>query len=452
MGEAVHGPLAQTPTPSAGMQKIVTKHSFFCLKGKWKRGRHVVVVRIRSDRVCSQNFVFTAGVVAFTIAITLGGQVLADRFELANGETIEGTLLNPNERPRRVWLVRSSDGTSLQFDADAVTHVTRETPVQKEFHKIVSEYPDTIEGQWKLAEWCQEKKLEKERHDILEHMLELDPDHVEARRLLGYSRIDGKWHKREQLMAERGYSRYRGTWKTAQEIELSDRAEQTEVAQKNWIVRLKKLRMLVDKPQSSDSAAKEIREISDRHAVGALMLGISKEPAFRVRSWYLESLSRIATQEAFSAIVQIAIDHPDPETRLSATERLIVLGPHQAASYAVASLASEDSARINRAAELLGRLGVSSAVDSLVNVLITVHTAVVSDGNSEGSTNATFTPSGGGLSMGGGAKRIKVESKNEAVLAALVKLTSVNFEWNPTAWRSWMATRQSPANCDFRRN
>lgn len=107
--------------------------------------------------MCSQNFVFTVGIVAFTIAITLGGQVLADRFELANGETIEGTLLNPNERPRRVWLVRSSDGTSLQFDADAVTHVTRETPVQKEFHKIVPEYPDTIEGQWKLAEWCQEK-------------------------------------------------------------------------------------------------------------------------------------------------------------------------------------------------------------------------------------------------------------------------------------------------------
>lgn len=75
------------------------------------------------------------------------------------------------------------------------------------------------------------------------------------------------------------------------------------------------------------------------------------------------------------------------------------------------------AARINRAAEVLGRLGVSSAVDSLVKVLITVHTAVVSDGNSEGSTNATFTPSGGGLSMGGGAKRIKVESKNEAVLA-----------------------------------
>ena len=80
MVEEVHGPLAQTPTPSAGMQKIVTKHSFFCLKGTWKRGRHVVVVRIRSDRVCSQNFVFTVGVVAFTIAITLGGQVLADRF------------------------------------------------------------------------------------------------------------------------------------------------------------------------------------------------------------------------------------------------------------------------------------------------------------------------------------------------------------------------------------
>ena len=55
-----------------------------------------------------------------------------------------------------------------------------------------------MEGQWKLAEWCHEHGLPDQRKTHLQRVIELDPDHVEARRLLGYSKIDGKWMTQEE--------------------------------------------------------------------------------------------------------------------------------------------------------------------------------------------------------------------------------------------------------------
>jgi hypothetical protein len=77
--------------------------------------------------------------------------------------------------------------------------------------------------------------------------------------------------------------------------------------------------------------------------------------------------------------------------------------------------------------------------------------AVVGGGAAEGSTTATFTPSGGGLSMGGGPKRQKTRVQNQRVLEALVKITGENFDWNTNAWRAWLANRQSPPDFDPRR-
>jgi hypothetical protein len=101
---------------------------------------------------------------------------------------------------------------------------------------------------------------------------------------------------------------------------------------------------------------------------------------------------------------------------------------------------------------LLGRLGVPSAVGPLVDALETQHVVVSGDGKPEGSTSATFTPSGGGLSMGGGPKRSTVSVRNDRVLEALVALTGTNFEWDARGWRVWLATRHAPpADYDPRR-
>ncbi|NDC62441.1 MAG: HEAT repeat domain-containing protein [Planctomycetia bacterium] len=255
----------------------------------------------------------------------------------------------------------------------------------------------------------------------------------------------------QEVMAAQGFVRYRGAWRTVQEIELIERAERANVARKEWVVRLERLRQQCDQPAQSGRAAEEIRGISDPFAVPAVSAALVGERAFAVRGLYVEALGRIGSGEAVAALVSTAIDHPDRETRIAAVDRLAALGRHRAVPGLVAALGSPDNARVNGAAEALGRLGDASAVAPLIEALETTHVAVVGDGGPEGSTTATFTPAGGGLSMGGGRRRASVPVKNERVLESLVTLTGANFGWDAAAWRAWLANRQSPPDFDPRR-
>lgn len=255
----------------------------------------------------------------------------------------------------------------------------------------------------------------------------------------------------QELMTARGFVRYRGMWRTVQEIELIERSDRVNLAQREWTIRLERLRKRLDDPRQAEAAVEEIREIADPFAVPALAAALGKERMPRVRADYVEALSHIRGAEAMTALVSVAVDHADPETRILAAERLVGIGPEMAAQAIAGALGGADNARINRAAEALGRLGSASAVGPLIGALETEHMLVAGGGAPEGSTTATFTPSGGGLSMGGGPKRQKTRVQNQRVLEALVKITGENFDWNTAAWRAWQANRQLPPDFDPRR-
>ena len=255
----------------------------------------------------------------------------------------------------------------------------------------------------------------------------------------------------QELMTARGFVRYRGMWRTVQEIELIERSDRVNLAQREWTIRLERLRKRLDDSRQAEAAVEEIREIADPFAVPALAAALGKERMPRVRADYVEALSHIRGAEAMTALVSVAVDHADPETRILAAERLVDIGPEMAAQAIAGALGGADNARINRAAEVLGRLGSASAVGPLIGALETEHMLVAGGGAPEGSTTATFTPSGGGLSMGGGPKRQKTRVQNQRVLEALVKITGENFDWNTAAWRAWQANRQLPPDFDPRR-
>jgi len=255
----------------------------------------------------------------------------------------------------------------------------------------------------------------------------------------------------QELMAARGFVRYRGMWRTVQEIELIERADRANLAQKEWTIRLERLRKRLDDPRQAEAAVEEIREIADPCAVPALAAAVAQERMPRVRADYVEALSHIRGSDALATLVSVAVDHADPETRILAVERLAEIGPERAAQAITGALGGADNARINRAAEALGRLGAASSVGPLIAVLETEHIVTVGGGSPEGSTSATFTPSGGGLSMGGGPKRQKTRVQNQRVLEALVRITGENFDWNAAAWRAWLANRQMPPDFDPRR-
>jgi hypothetical protein len=255
----------------------------------------------------------------------------------------------------------------------------------------------------------------------------------------------------QEVMSERGYVRHGGAWRTVQEIELLERAEKANLARKGWTGRLDRLRRQLDQPAAADRAAEEMRGITDPAAVPALAAALGKEPLPLVRGLHVEALSRIRSPEAVAALVATAIDHADGGTRAAAAERLVVIGPHAVVPALAAALRSPDNARVNRAAEALGRLGVPTAVEPLIDALETKH-VVVQGAGGEGSMTAAFTPNGGGLSMGGGPKKATVVARNDRVLEALVALTGKNFAWDAAAWRTWIASQQAPpAGYDMRR-
>lgn len=256
-----------------------------------------------------------------------------------------------------------------------------------------------------------------------------------------------------ERMAALGLIRYRGAWRTPQEVELIERDEAATIAAKQWNAKLARLRQRLEQPATADQAAEEIREISDPLAVAAVAAALVSEPVFAVRRAYVEALSHIRTPDAIATLIGTARDHPDRETRFAAVERLVMIGPHQAVSPLVAGLASADNAQVNRSAEALGRLGLPEAIGPLIAALETRHLTASGGGQPAGSTSATFTPAGGGLSMGGGPKPKLVAVRNDRVLEALVSLTGQNFEWDAVAWRAWLANERAlPAGFDPRRS
>ena len=263
--------------------------------------------------------------------------------------------------------------------------------------------------------------------------------------------VDTSRQSQQELMTQRGFIRFRGAWRTSQEIELIERREQATIAAKKWLSRLDRLRRRLDTPAESAQAQEEISEIADPAAVEALSGALAKEGSFRVRGLYIASLGHIHSGEAAAVLTRTALDHPDPETRIAAVERLVAIGPQLAAPALIAALSGTDNSRINRAAEALGRLGEMAAVPPLIDVLETQHMALAGGGAAEGATSATFTPAGGGLSLGGGAKRMKMNVQNQQVLSALIALTGKNFQWDRAAWRAWFSQGDSSADYDLRR-
>lgn len=378
----------------------------------------------------------------------------AEVFLLRNGGRIEGALLNPDEVPRRSYLVEVSPGARLRLTFAQVEKVVYVRPEEQEYERIRASFPDTVEGQWALAEWCGEQRLAEQRERHLQRILELAPDHEQARLALGYSKLDGQWMTRDEAMARRGLIYYKGRWRTRQEIELLENRQQIEQAQRAWYGKLKMWREWLGTPRDAQ-ARENIRAIDDPLAVSALSQALREDAAAAGKLLYIEALGRIATSPAVKALAEAAIQQPVEEVRLSCLDELKRIRSPEAVAYFVEQLRSKDNQIVNRAGRALGEMGDPSAIGPLIDALVTTHKYKIVVG-SPGNMSATF-PTGGaggtGLAMGGGPKIVTRQLTNQDVLDALVNLAGgVNFNFDERAWKYWYASQKRPATVDIRRD
>ncbi len=194
----------------------------------------------------------------------------ADIYVLKSDGQVRGELVNKDESPRQKYVIKTAEGAVVTLDRAQVKNIVSQNAAETEYEKIRPTFADTAADQWKLAEWCREKSMTKARQEALQRVLELEPNHKQARLALGYMQVNGRWVQPDQLMQERGYVRYKGEWRLPQEVELEERKLQDDKTKKQWFVDLKRWRGWLDEPARASQAREQLQAINDPQAVPAL--------------------------------------------------------------------------------------------------------------------------------------------------------------------------------------
>ena len=168
-------------------------------------------------------------IVSIATLLAASPAAVAEVFILTNGGRVTGEWLNREETPREKFVIRTPGGGRITLDRSQVERTLSPRPVETEYQAIRPSYPDTVEGQWALAEWCRENRLNVEREKHLGRIVELDPDHADARGALGYKQIDGGWATQDEVMARNGYKSLPGSLADGQEIELIEKGAEGEL-------------------------------------------------------------------------------------------------------------------------------------------------------------------------------------------------------------------------------
>jgi hypothetical protein len=142
---------------------------------------------------------------AWTALLTVGlaGAALADEVHLTNGRTIIG-IVNEQQQNGRV-LVETGLGDIGFPKAEVESIVPGRTPLHEYRERLGALGASAGAAEvFALAQWAQNQGLIRYVNGLLQRTIALDPNHAEARELLGFVRYQGHWIKsseRDAVMA-----------------------------------------------------------------------------------------------------------------------------------------------------------------------------------------------------------------------------------------------------------
>ena len=240
----------------------------------------------RSTRVLCAAFVLLA------ILRPAVGEV----FLLRSGGRVEGDLVNADENPRTSYVISLPNGGQLTLDAAVVEKVQPVPPELAEYEKVRRQYPDTVQGQLQMADWCREHNLAAQRKTHLERVLQLDPDQADARRTAGLPQgqrqVDDA-RRRDGRPRQSQTHRRRIRWFGSRSRRRNFRTVKTSNARPkaSGSRRSALWRKWLDGNQA-EQGAKNLRSINDPMAIFGLAERLKKDPRTDARLIYVEVLGR----------------------------------------------------------------------------------------------------------------------------------------------------------------
>lgn len=381
--------------------------------------------------------------------------VRADIIELTTGGRVDGKIVQSDEPGKSTVVIDLAAGGQITIPRSQIASFSPVTATSAEYKKRARTSPDTVEAHWKIAEWCRENRLNAEYKAHMERIVELDPNHAEARAALGFRRKDGEWMNRDDVMGSRGLVLYEGRYVTPQHVELIEQQKKTRATQADWTGRIEQLRKWVS-GRRQDKAAQahaELLAINDPAAAEAVVAVLRRERNPELKRLWIEVASHLNHRATLDALVQLSLHDEDEEIRQQCLEYLVDSGRTGLATPYIRALNDKDNEIINRAAAALGKIGDRSAIGPLIDALITKHRVKVGDGNPDQHAY-TFSKEGSAFSFGGGGPRIETQAvRNRSVLDALVTMSGgASFDFDQDRWRGWLAAQAKATAVDLRRD
>ena len=158
---------------------------------------------LRSGNIASAARRALATTAPATMMLTVlafpAGRLAADTVHLKTGGVIENCRIVKHDEAS-VYL-RSPSGP-MTVPRGEVQSVTRARSVFDAFDDYRKTLADgDVAGRYRLASWCLETGgLRPEVNELLEEVVALDPNHAQARRLLGYVAVNGTWRRLKPIV------------------------------------------------------------------------------------------------------------------------------------------------------------------------------------------------------------------------------------------------------------
>ena len=389
----------------------------------------------------------------------------ADVIKLKNGGEIRGQMNRSQAASGEGPLeIVSLSGIRVRVSRDSVTLFSFRSLKTEEYETRAKQAAASVEAQWELYHWCRKNNLRDESQTHLEQVVELAPNHAEARKLLDHVQYKGEWVPREEMMREQGYVKYKNRYITLQEMALIDQSEAEAEIERDWTDRIKRWRgglYASDVSKVADSLT-ALKEISDPKAITGLVKSFRNHSHKEARLLMVEVLAGIGGEKIVEPLAEQTLFDVDIDVRDEALAAIPERYYPQAAHIFAYRLRHKDNTVVRHAGIGLKHVGDDEVLGDLINALLTTHTVTVQV--------PVKKPS---ISLGGGAQpilppevearylagqyphgvivggqsdvvwkpvRVKRTARNGEILAALEHLTGENFGYDERAWRLWLAS------------
>ena len=403
-----------------------------------------------------------------------GAKELPDKIRLRSGAELRVKIIDtPKIGNRSYVLFRTESGATVQMERTRVASILKSDEANDAYTRHLKSRKETVAWHRDMIDWCksQTKGRIKFRDEIryhLEMILQIAPQDLKARKLLGYQRVGrGQWMLEDLLFDRYGYER-NGSTVTPKLYRRIDQGEQqadltTGVFKKQFSLWLKDIKRERGSPQELQQ---RLFQLCTPQTANFIFNKHAKEETRRwVRMLYVEAFGNAPCVASTGSLVYLSVNDPVEEIRERAAT--LLQQPEFDQTWAMSRMTeflpsnTNSNQVINSAANAIRELApqdVSSNPTQLRDVklrltdaLVTTHVIPKAGAIPEGRFELNQNNAGpASFTAGGGPQTEEVQLRNGSVLSALKKLTGQDYGYNEDRWEEYFVENYSLVDATVR--